>query len=442
MESEVDKKKPLFRDLAADDELEASQIESLCMACGETGITRLLITRIPMFKEVVVMSFSCPHCHNSNNEIQSGAMIQDGGVRYSLCVPNTEYLKNLVVKSDTAAVRIPELDFEVPPSTQKGVVTTLEGVIAEAISGLGQEQPARKAADPETARKIDEFIEKLQDCLNGKRQFTFVVDDPSGNSFIENKMAPLPDPNCTVEHYKRTEEQNSVIGLCVDESVELSEAPPPTDVLEPPKDEVLMFPTSCHNCLSPTQTRMKIVDIPHFKQVIIMATVCDSCGYRTNEVKSGTGVSPKGTKITLRLTDQSDLSRDILKSETASLEIPEIQLELHTGTLGGKFTTIEGLLQSVSDQLKELHPFSMGDSHEQTKSNMATFLGQLDEVINGKKLGIHIIMDDPAGNSYLQNVYAPDPDPELTVEHYERTYDQNDVLGLNEMKVENYETTE
>lgn len=69
------------------------------------------------------------------------------------------------------------------------------------------------------------------------------------------------------------------------------------------------------------------------------------------------------------------------QSETASLEIPEIQLELHTGTLGGKFTTIEGLLQSVRDQLKELHPFSMGDSHEQTKSNMATFLGQLDEVM-------------------------------------------------------------
>ena len=27
--------------------------------------------------------------------------------------------------------------------------------------------------------------------------------------------------------------------------------------------------------------------IPHFKEVIIMATTCDSCGHRTNEVKSG-----------------------------------------------------------------------------------------------------------------------------------------------------------
>ena len=53
--------------------------------------------------------------------------------------------------------------------------------------------------------------------------------------------------------------------------------------------------------------------IPHFKEVIIMALTCDICGYRSNEVKSGAGVSPKGTRITLHLTDPSDLSRDTLK---------------------------------------------------------------------------------------------------------------------------------
>jgi len=44
-----------------------------------------------------------------------------------------------------------------------------------------------------------------------------------------------------------------------------------------------------------------------------MATSCEYCGYRTNEVKSGTGISKHGTKIELKLTDPSDLSRDILK---------------------------------------------------------------------------------------------------------------------------------
>ena len=44
-----------------------------------------------------------------------------------------------------------------------------------------------------------------------------------------------------------------------------------------------------------------------------MATSCDHCGHRDNEVKSGTGISEYGTMINLRLVDPSDLSRDILK---------------------------------------------------------------------------------------------------------------------------------
>ena len=97
------------------------------------------------------------------------------------------------------------------------------------------------------------------------------------------------------------------------------------------KDEVLVFQTNCSRCNLPTETRMKLVgilnvfiltnlciyldfdsDIPHFKQVVIMATSCSYCGYRSNEVKSGTGVSKTGTRIKLRLMHMCDLSRDVL----------------------------------------------------------------------------------------------------------------------------------
>jgi len=39
------------------------------------------------------------------------------------------------------------------------------------------------------------------------------VDDPSGNSFVENKLAPKEDPNFTVEHYERSEDQDKQLGL-------------------------------------------------------------------------------------------------------------------------------------------------------------------------------------------------------------------------------------
>ncbi len=44
-----------------------------------------------------------------------------------------------------------------------------------------------------------------------------------------------------------------------------------------------------------------------------MSTNCDRCGYRDNEVKSGSAISEKGKRITLKVEDSEDLSRDILK---------------------------------------------------------------------------------------------------------------------------------
>lgn len=38
-----------------------------------------------------------------------------------------------------------------------------------------------------------------------------------------------------------------------------------------------------------------------------------------------------------------------------------------------------------------------------------------------------------------QNVYAPEEDPELRVQRYQRTFQQNEELGLNDMKTEGYE---
>ena len=39
------------------------------------------------------------------------------------------------------------------------------------------------------------------------------------------------------------------------------------------------------------------------------------------------------------------------KSETASVKIPELDFEMVGGTLGGRFTTIEGLLTQVKEQV-------------------------------------------------------------------------------------------
>jgi len=44
-----------------------------------------------------------------------------------------------------------------------------------------------------------------------------------------------------------------------------------------------------------------------------MSTNCHDCGYRDTEVKSGGAIAEKGRRITLKVEESDDLSRDILK---------------------------------------------------------------------------------------------------------------------------------
>ena len=44
-----------------------------------------------------------------------------------------------------------------------------------------------------------------------------------------------------------------------------------------------------------------------------MSLSCEWCGHKTSEVKSGSSINDKGSRITLKITDISDLSQDILE---------------------------------------------------------------------------------------------------------------------------------
>ncbi|KAK2101859.1 hypothetical protein P7K49_019526, partial [Saguinus oedipus] len=299
----------LFRPISAEDEeQQPTEIESLCMNCYRNGMTRLLLTKIPFFREIIVSSFSCEHCGWNNTEIQSAGRIQDQGVRYTLTVRALEDMNREVVKTDSATTRIPELDFEIPAFSQKGALTTVEGLITRAISGLEQDQPARRANKDATAERIDEFIVKLKELKQVTSPFTLIIDDPSGNSFVENPHAPQKDDALVITYYSRTRQQEEMLGL-------QAEAPAEKPEEEDLRNEVLQFNTNCPECNAPAQTNMKLVQIPHFKEVIIMATNCENCGHRTNEVKSGGAVEALGTRITLHITDPSDMTRDLLKSD-------------------------------------------------------------------------------------------------------------------------------
>ncbi|XP_075222038.1 zinc finger protein Zpr1 [Lycorma delicatula] len=451
MGEEVEKPKPLFKNLSADDpEPETTEIESLCLNCGGNGITRLLLTKIPFYKEVVLMSFDCEHCGFQNNEIQQGGQFEEKGKRITLKVNSQRDLNRQVIKSDYTSVKIPELDFEIPSLSQKGEVTTVEGVLDRTITGLSQDQEFRRVEHPEAAEQLDKFIDKIQHLKELSSDFTMIFEDISGNLFIENPDHPLRDKSCETALFVRNKEHNHALGLYTHEEVEgsgiaekettMRSFPASTKfTYEDLQGEVLQFQTNCPDCAAPCKTNMKLTKIPYFKEVVIMATNCEACSHRSNEVKAGGGIEPHGVRLEVKVMCPEDFTRDVLKSETCSMEIPELELEVGPAALGGRFTTVEGLLCATKEQLAGKGTMFTDSNEGDSKQKMDIFIKKMDQAINGE-IPVTIVLDDPAGNSYVQSFTDPEPDPALTVTKYTRSFEQNEDLGLNDMKTENYGT--
>lgn len=124
------------------------------------------------------MSFECPHCGWKNNELQPASEFQPMAIRIEVRCTSAKDLNRQVVRTEWAEVRIPEVEFEI--SKQSGMITTIEGLIERAITGL-QGTIDRITADStassetmESVYKINQFIQSMIEIKSGNSPFTFV----------------------------------------------------------------------------------------------------------------------------------------------------------------------------------------------------------------------------------------------------------------------------
>jgi zinc finger protein len=496
--------------------------DCLCVNCGSgTAVTSLLPTKVPSFREIILTHLVCEDCGFKSADINFGGEIQLQGERIVVTIATADDLNRQVIKSDSCTVIIPIMSLEIPPGTQRGTLSTIEGFLKRAAENLESQQPDRlQLGDLDNFYRCKATIEKLLLYANGgvavdgdneddEEQvadedngadkgpvsvfpFEIILDDPAGNSFVENPLAPAPDPQIQSTHYWRTPNQDMALGLQpsqqaveegrIDDSNPqhknvVNAAPRVHTLTTDPnlnlgRQEVLKFPTTCAHCYRPAETDMCVTDIPHFKEVIIMSLVCDNCGYRSNEIKGGGAIPKYGCKMTLTAKSPDDLAREVLKSDTAGLEIPEIELELDDGGLDGVYTTVEGLLQKVKTRLRDANPFGTGDASKQhhtsndggafseplpTHVKYQQFLEKLESMSQGLMLPFTLVISDPLANSFIgpipadamalslqaekdgnNSCYEAYVDERLHVEEYERTFDQNEMLGLNDIKTEQY----
>lgn len=242
-----------------------------------------------------------------------------------------EDLSRQIVKSPTATVILPEFELTIPP--KRGQLTTVEGLIRTVIDDLAIDQPLRRVQDPITHTKIEALLSSLHSSLLDDAEgepvsvtraggripesdpvsnpFTVRLDDPAGNSWIEFLGgSSAHDPKWSMRQYRRTREQNVMLGLAqADEQADAEEAKTqqqqqhrredlPREAIEAlqkahalggvggdgaddenaiptlKNEEIYVFPGVCSSCSAPLDTMMKRVSIPYFQVSLSSSFSC------------------------------------------------------------------------------------------------------------------------------------------------------------------------
>ena len=210
--------------------------------------------------------------------------------------------------------------------------------------------------------------------------------------------------------------------------------------------------------------------------MIILRTGCNVTHLKYFIIQRTIGAIPKyASKIILTIDCLEDFKREVLKSDSAGVEIPALELELGEGGLEGVYTTVEGLLKKMYDRLVQANPFSVGDAcsmqHRDNDGGFfsdpspnalkyKSFLEKFMMLKSGETvmMPFTIVISDPLANSFVGPVpeqqvmlarqakkegtnrcYEHFNDPNVEVRKYERSYEQNEALGLNDIKTENYQ---
>merc|ERR1711977_455292 len=116
------------------------------------------------------------------------------------------------------------------------------------------------------------------------------------------------------------------------------------EVVHADANEVGMYEIEslCMKCEDNGSTRILPLKIPFFKEILLESFSCDHCGFSNNTVTSAGQIQEKGTKYTFRLDKMADLQRQVVRSDTGTFKVEEIDLEMPPAP--GQFTNLEGLI--------------------------------------------------------------------------------------------------
>ena len=154
-----------------------------------------------------------------------------------------------------------------------------------------------------------------------------------------------------------------------------------------------VVPGQCPCCNTDIEYLYKTENIPYFSDILIISAVCPSCGYKyvdTQLLKQG-----EPARYTVAIEAEEDLAVRVIRSMSASIEIPELGVRIDPGpACQGFISNMEGVLDRIETVVKG----ALTWGNEVEKENAAALLADIARVKAGT-FAVTLILEDPSGNS-------------------------------------------
>ena len=149
---------------------------------------------------------------------------------------------------------------------------------------------------------------------------------------------------------------------------------------------------TCPLCGAESEVHMVPYAIPLFGEVMIFTVMCASCGYRATDVLML--AEEKKTRCEMEISSVEDVNAIVIRSSSATIEIPELGVNVEPKRGEAFITTVEGVLQRVENVVKML------GKEAASKPRADAVLKQIAEIKLGKAR-MTLIIEDPTGNSAI-----------------------------------------
>ena len=156
-----------------------------------------------------------------------------------------------------------------------------------------------------------------------------------------------------------------------------------------------VVPGPCPCCNSEIEYLYKTENIPFFSDILIISAVCPACGYKfvdTQLLKHG-----DPARYTVSVESEQDLAIRVVRSMSASLEIPELGVRIDPGpACDGFISNVEGVLDRIGTVVEG----AARNGTDDEKVSAAALLANIARVKAGQ-FPVTLILEDPSGNSGL-----------------------------------------